>query len=213
MAFSAPTLICQKRELSTKSYLNKSKKDDYIPAIIYGKDQEPIPVMLAAKPTLKEFKTHGVHSIFNLNISGEPKKLISVVREYQNHPVTGKIIHIDFMTVSMTEKFTSSVPVHIIGEEAATKEGGIIQAGLTEIEVECLPQDLPDNITYDISDLKIGNNVTVGDITPPQGVTFLSDPDAVIVTILAPSRATTEDEASENEAAEAGEAVEAKNEE
>lgn len=209
MAFSAPTLVCQKRELSTKSHLKKLKKDEYIPGVIYGKDQEPISVMLAAKPTLKVFNTHGVHSIFNLDISGEPQQLISIVREYQNHPVTGKVIHIDFMTVSMTEKFTSFVPVHITGEEAATKEGGIIQAGLTEIEVECLPQDLPDSISYDISDFNIGQNVTVGDITPPPGVTFLSDPEAVIVTVLAPSRVTDEDEEAEAAEAEAGEVTEA----
>lgn len=212
MAFSAPILACQKRELSTKSYLNQLKKDEYIPAIVYGKDQEPIPVKLGSRQAMKAFNTHGVRSLFTLDISDE-SQLISVVRDFQKHPITGNIIHIDFMTVSMTEKFTSVVSVHITGEEDVTKEGGIVQLGLMEIEVECLPQDLPDNITYDISNLEIGSNVTVGDITPPTGVAFLSDPDAVIVTVLAPSRATDDDEALEGEEAEVAEDQEVQTEE
>lgn len=206
MAFSAPMLACQKRELSTKSYLNQLKKNEYIPAIIYGREQEPIPIMLGSRQAMKVFNTHGIRSIFTLDVN-EADQLISVVRDYQQHPITGKIIHIDFMTVSMTEKFTSVVPVHIIGEEAATKDDGIVQIGLTEIEVECLPQDLPDNITYDISELEIGSNVTVADLTPPPGVTFLSDDAAIIVTVLAPSR-DTEDEELEDEDGEATEVAE-----
>ncbi|HZJ84502.1 MAG TPA: 50S ribosomal protein L25 [Syntrophomonadaceae bacterium] len=198
MAFSAPTLACQKREVTTKSYLRQLKKDDYIPAIIYGKDQEPIPVMLGSKQVMRSFNSHGVRSIFNLDIAGDEfPELISVVRDYQIEPISGKIIHIDFMTISMTEKFTSAVSIHIIGEETVSREGGIVQTGITEIEVECLPKDLPEHITYDISDFEIGSTLNVGDLEPPAGVTFLTEPDTVIVTVVAPMR-EEEDEVDED---------------
>ncbi len=198
MAFSAPTLACQKREIRTKSYLKQLKKDDYVPAIIYGREQEPIPVMLGFKDVMKSFHTHGVRSIFNLDIAGEESpQLVSIVRDYQVEAISGRIIHIDFMTISMTETFTSVVPIHIFGEEAATKEGGIVQIGLTEVEVECLPKDLPEHITYDIADFDIGSTLSVGDLEPPQGVTFLTEPDTVIVTVVAPMEEVAEEEIDE----------------
>lgn len=194
MAVEAPTLACQKRELASKSYLNTLKKNENIPGIVYGKEQNPIPITIGARDAQKVFNSYGIRGIFSLNLDGEAKPFMSVVREIQKHPITGKITHIDFMTISMTEKFTSVVPVHVIGEEAAAKEGGIVQFGLKEIEVECLPKDLPENITIDISDLAIGSNVAVSDLEQINGVTFLSDLEAVIVTVLAPSKATTDDE-------------------
>lgn len=206
MAVESPTLACQKRELASKSHLNTLKKDEYIPGIVYGREQSPIPVTLGARATQKVFNTYGIRGIFSLNIDGEAKPFMAVIREMQRHPISGNIIHIDFMTISMTEKFTSAVSVHVVGEEAASKEGGIVQYGLKEIEVECLPKDLPENITIDISELEIGSNVAVSDLEEIAGVTFLSDPDAVIITVLAPSKATDDEEETDAEAADVAEA-------
>lgn len=197
MALAAPTLSCQKRELATKSHLNNLKRNENIPGIVYGREQNPMPITLGAREVYKVFSSHGARGIFSLDVAGESKPFMSVVRDLQKHPLTGKIIHIDFMTINMMEKFTSSVPVHIVGEEEAAKEGGIVQSGLKEIEVECLPQDLPESITCDISNLEIGSNITVSDIIAPAGVLFLSEPDAVVVTILAPNKATSDEEEAE----------------
>lgn len=212
MAIKAPTLACQQRELTSKSHLNQLKRNDYIPAIVYGKGQNPTPISLVGREVTKTFNTHGARGILSLDITGESKPLMAVVRDMQRHPISGKIVHIDFMTVNMAEKFTSSVSIHIIGEEEAAKDGGIVQIGLKELEVECLPQDLPENITYDISNLGIGNNVTVSDLQAPAGVVFLSDPDTVIVTVLAPNKATSEDD-DLNEEPEAGAGQEVQGEE
>lgn len=211
MAITAPSLACQQRELTTKSHLNQLKKNNMIPAIIYGKGQTTIPVTLEGRQVTKTFHTHGSRGIFSLDITGESKPVMAVVRDMQRDPLSGQIIHMDFMAVNMAEKFTSSVPVNITGEEEAAKGGGIVQYGLKVIEVECLPQDLPENITYDISNLEIGTNITVADLEAPAGVTFLSEPDAIIVTVLAPSKATSEDE--ELEAGEGEEVPQAAEEE
>lgn len=194
MAITAPSLACQQRELATKSHLKQLKKNNLIPAIIYGKGQATIPVTLDGRQVIKTFHTHGTRGIFSLDIPGESKPVMAVIRDVQRDFLTGQIIHMDFMAVNMTEKFTSAVPVQITGEEEAAKSGGIVQFGLKEVEVECLPQDLPESIVYDISNLEIGENITVADLEPPAGVTFLTDSDAVIVTVLAPSKGTDEDE-------------------
>ncbi|NLB88410.1 MAG: 50S ribosomal protein L25 [Syntrophomonadaceae bacterium] len=194
MAVTSPLLACQKRELNTKSHLKQLKRENKIPAIIYGKGQANITITLDGRQVIKTFNTHGARGIFSLEISGESKPVMAVIRDMQRDPLSGQIIHMDFMAVNMSEKFTSLVPVVILGEEEASKSGGIVQYGLKEIEVECLPQDLPENITYDISNLEIGSNITVADLEAPAGVEFLSSPDAVVVTILAPSKSTSEDE-------------------
>lgn len=202
MAKTAPLLACQKRELNTKSYLNQLKKNNMIPAVLYGKGQANMLITLEGRQVAKTFHSHGARGIFSLEISGEAKPVMAVIREIQRDPLSRQITHLDFMMINMSEKFTSLVPVVIHGEEEASKNGGIVQFGLKEIEVECLPQDLPENMTYDISNLEIGSTVTVADLQPPAGVEILSNPEAVIVTILAPSKATSEDE--EVEAGEEG---------
>ncbi|HZK43889.1 MAG TPA: 50S ribosomal protein L25 [Syntrophomonadaceae bacterium] len=212
MALKSPTMDCMKREISTKSHLNNLKRDGYIPAIVYEKGQESIPITVGDREINRTFSSHGARGIFTLNIAGEAEPFMTVIRELQRHPITGKILHIDFMAINVSETFTSSVSIHFIGEEKATKDEGVIQFGLTVLEVECLPKDLPDNIACDISELEIGDHITVADIEPPQGVVFLDEPDMVIVSVLAPDEEIEEETDEELEDLEGVEDVEGEEE-
>jgi large subunit ribosomal protein L25 len=183
---------CEKREIKSKGFLNQMKEKEFIPGIIYGHGQEATPVFLAGRELSRIFDKHGYHGLFSLQLKGEKKPKMALVKEVQKHPINGKVIHVDFLMVNMNEKIQSMVTIYIHGEEEVIKKGGILQAGAKEIEIACMPQDLPEYVTADVSELEFGHKIVVGDLQLPQGVEMISDPDTVIATVLAPSRASVE---------------------
>ena len=122
--------------------------------------------------------------------SGSPVK--AFVKDYQRHPITDEILHVDFFRVTMTEAISTNVPVEIVGTPIGVKQGGILEIIEREIEVECLPSDLPEKITIDVTNLAIGQSIHVKDIAAPKGVTILSTPDTVVVAVLAPHKVVEE---------------------
>ncbi|SHG43080.1 LSU ribosomal protein L25P [Thermosyntropha lipolytica DSM 11003] len=186
MAAIMASIKGQRREIGTKGKLNRLKKEGYVPGIVYGKTKEALPIAVNSRHINKIFSTYGFRGLFNLEIEGEEKPVTVLLREMQTHPVTKEMIHLDFFAIDMNEEITSEVPIVIAGEEEILKKGGILQLGVKEVEVECLPKDLPEAIICDISALDIGDHMTVGDLKAPAGVKIISDPDSIVVTILAP---------------------------
>ncbi|MBO8159781.1 50S ribosomal protein L25 [Thermosyntropha sp.] len=197
----AQSIKGQRRELGTKGKLNQLKKRGYIPGIVYGKNQEPVPIVVEAGHLQKVFHTYGVRGLFSLELEGEAKPITVLLREVQKNPVKQNITHLDFFAIDLTEEITSEVPIYIEGEEAVLKKGGILQLGVKEVEIECLPENLPEHIVCDISSLEIGDHLTVGDLKAPEGVRIISDPESIVVTILAPKK--TDEETGEETEAEA----------
>lgn len=206
----AQKIAGQKREIKGKGYLQEMKRKEFVPGVVYGKDTDSMPLFLGKRELTKTFTNHGSRGLFSLEIEGEAKPFMVLVRELQRNPLSGQINHVDFLTVNMNEKINSNVVVHIIGEEELLKKGGILQLGAKEIEVSCMPQNIPENFECDVANLGIGDKIVVGDLQVPDGVEILSDPDSVIATSLVPSKATADEgeEATEGEGAEAAEATE-----
>ncbi|MBC7075667.1 MAG: 50S ribosomal protein L25 [Syntrophomonadaceae bacterium] len=204
------TLTCEKRDRKNKGYLKEMRRNQQIPGVVYGREIEPMLVKLNEKQLLKTFNTYGYRGLFSLEVEGQEDQVAVLVREVQKHPISGKVLHVDFLTVNMAEKIESSVAVYITGEEEVEKKGGILQLGIKEVDVKCFPQDLPGYLACDVSGLNIGDKITVGDLQAPEGVEIVSEPESVVALVLAPSRAVEEEAL--GEAAEAGEA-EAKAEE
>jgi large subunit ribosomal protein L25 len=200
----AEKISCQKRDIKTKGYLNELKHNGLVPGTVYGKGIENQAIALASKHLSRIFQIHGSRGLFSLEIDGG-NGLMVVVREIQRHPINGQITHVDFWKVRLDEKINSTVGISIIGEEEIMKKGGILQAGAKEIEVSCLPQDIPETLVYDIATLEIGDKVTVADLQVPAGVEILTDLEALVATVLAPSKATTGEESEEGEGIEAEE--------
>lgn len=201
----AEKISCHKRDIKTRGYLNELKRNGSIPGTVYGKGIDNQAIAISLKQLTRTFQVHGSRGLFSLEIDGG-SGLMVVVREIQRHPITGQITHVDFWKVRLDEKINSTVGISIIGEEEIMKKGGILQAGAKEIEVSCLPQDIPETLVYDIAALEIGDKVTVADLQVPAGVEILSDLETMVATVLAPSKATDEEEVEEEgEAAEAGE--------
>jgi large subunit ribosomal protein L25 len=188
---NAEKLTCLPRELSTRGYLKDLKRRGFVPGTVYGKGMDNQAISLDLRQISRVFQSHGSRGLFSLQIGTANKAVMAVVREIQRHPLTGQLVHVDFWKVSMDEKINNTVGIVITGEEELLKKGGILQAGIKEIEVSCLPQDIPENMTCDVSTLGIGDKITVADLTIPAGVEVLSDQEALIVTVLAPSRAAT----------------------
>jgi large subunit ribosomal protein L25 len=204
----AQTLKGVKRELKGKGHLHELRRGQMIPSIVYGQGREPLPIALEGRNLNRIFSHHGSSGLFSLELEGEPRPILALVREVQRHPVNREINHLDFLEVSMTEKITSNVPIHIIGEEEITKQGAILQSGAKELEVACLPADLPESVICDVSQLQIGEKITVADLAVEANVEKISDPDTVVAVILGASKSTDDETTEEEEATGESEAAE-----
>ncbi len=172
------------REIKTKGYLKQMRQKGYIPAVAYGFKIQPINLWVKYK-VLNDIitKVSSIEgTVFNLKI--DDKQYPAIIKEIQKDPVTDKPIHVDFQVVSLKTKIEVKVPVHLKGEETALRlTGGMIDFPVRELRIKCLPKDIPKCIEIDISNLKIGQAITVKDI-PQEKFTILEPQDTIIVHIL-----------------------------
>lgn len=139
----------------------------------------------------------GDNALYDIELPGSEKATARIV-DVQRDPLTGRLLHVDFAPVNMTERIEVTVPVVVSGEAPGAKEGGVLQQVLYEVQVESLPGNIPQELEIDVSNLGMGENLTLGEIELPEGVTLVSDPEEVVVTVTTPTEIT------EEEAAEAG---------
>ncbi len=184
-------LECAKREVSTKGKLHELRRQEMVPGVIYGRDVSPVPLTLKLADLTRIFRSRGTGGLYKLSIQGEEPRM-ALLRDVQRKPLTGEIIHVDFMQVKMSENITAAVPVVITGDEELVKQGAILQAGLKEVEVECLPGDLPDSLHLDISGKSMGDTVLVQDLEHPAGVRIVTDSETVALVISHPAREVEE---------------------
>ncbi len=185
-----------KREVIGKK-VKALRREGKLPAIVYGHQFLPMPILLDYRQASRSLSGVSSSQLIELNVDG--KKIPVLVRERQHHPISGNLLHVDFLAVSMTEALRAFVPIEVEGEAPAVKElGGVLVTGLEEIEVECLPKDLPERIVVDLSKLeKIGDGIYVKDLLMPAGVEVLSDSEEMVVLITAPEGEEVEAEIAE----------------
>jgi large subunit ribosomal protein L25 len=117
----------------------------------------------------------------------EGEEHLAIPREIQRDHIHAKFVHVDFLAVSRTQSITVSVPVVETGEAVGIKEGGVVEHHLRELQVECLPQDVPDQIEVDITDVELGGMIHVSDLVVPTGVTILTNPEDAVLSIITPA--------------------------
>lgn len=154
-----------------------------LPGVIYGKSTESIPIILDLKEATKILKATSSSSLLTINIDGE--EFSTLVRERQRDFIRGNYLHVDFLSVSLTEKVRAKVNIVAEGEAPALNDiETLLTSGLDQIEVESLPQDLPEKFTVDLSSLEeVGDGIYVRDLEIPPNVELLADPDEMIVVI------------------------------
>ena len=195
MAGLTQVLKCVKREIKNTGYLRELKRNEWVPAVIYGKGKENLNILLARKELSRSFTHFGTRGIFSLEVEGEKQVVMTQVKEIQKNRISGAITHVDFLAVKMDEKIHSMIRIHLVGEEEIINKGGALQLIIREIPVVCLPGDLPEVVSLDISGLEIGSKVVIGDLALPAAVEALEDADAVVANILASTVENTEGEA------------------
>jgi large subunit ribosomal protein L25 len=183
-----PEIVIQATRRNIKGKQVKAlRREGKLPAIIYGKHLvEPIPLLLDMHNSSHSLAKIGSSDLITLDVDGE--QYPSLVREKQRDFIYGNLLHVDFQSISMDEKLRTTVRINLIGEPPAVKEfSGILVTGEGELEIECLPADLPSVIQVDVSRLeKIGDVIAVRDIIMPENVTLLSDLDELVAHVTAP---------------------------
>jgi large subunit ribosomal protein L25 len=171
-----------------RSAVRKLKARGFIPAVIYGGKVKPQPLQVAARD-VNAMMSHasGENVLVELEIVGEKSSRTALVQEVQHSPVGGEIRHLDFHAISMDETIQAEVPLDPIGTANGVKNfGGLLEQSLRALAIECLPRDLPDRITVDVSALNIGDSIHVRDIQLPSGVTAKVPLDLTAFSVLAP---------------------------
>jgi large subunit ribosomal protein L25 len=185
------TLQAEPRSETGKGPARRLRAAGRVPATLYGHGVEPTSIHVSAQDLLHVFHaTGGASVLVDLKIDGAEH--LTIAREIQRDLMHNRFIHVDFLAVARDEKITVDIELHEVGESAGQRAGGVVEHHLREIEVECLPADVPERIEFNISSLRIGESVRVGDLTPPSGVTFLTDPDTMVLAVVEPAVMDTE---------------------
>src|SRR4029077_2897041 len=161
----------------------KLRTSGRVPATIYGRQTKPLNLELVGKE-LEDLIHHSISENILVDLAVDKAKRLALVQEVQHHPLSGKVLHVDFHEVSATEKVTIMVPVETIGEAVGVKTGGgVLEHVLFKIKVRALPKDLPEFIQVDVSKLEIGQAVHIGDIQPPPGTEILGDKHISVIAV------------------------------
>ena len=174
------------REDFGKNAARRLRHSGRVPAVVYGGGGPAIPVAVDPKKVLQILHSDAGHNaIFTLGMKGKTSARV-MLRDWQVDPVTGQLLHVDLVRVTRGTKLRVKVPIQITGEPAGVKvQGGILEFVLREVEVECLPEDIPDHITADVTELTIGLNLRVSNLPlDPNKVKVLSDPNQVVAHVV-----------------------------
>ncbi|MBI4550151.1 MAG: 50S ribosomal protein L25/general stress protein Ctc [Candidatus Omnitrophica bacterium] len=179
------------RENLGKGHARRIRRENRIPAILYGSKLAPVALSVDLKEFKKVLKTGaGENVILTLKIDGLKKdsEHTARIKDIQVDPVTDAFSHVDFNAISLTEKIRVQVPVHAKGEAPGVKEGGVLEHIHREVEVECLPTQIPEKFEVVVDQMKIGDSVHVRELAMPEGVVSTMDPDEVILALHAPMK-------------------------
>lgn len=194
-------LVVEKRSKDElkKNASRRLRSGGFIPAIIYGQSSEPVSIKINSRKLKEILKGRSIANlILDMQVSGNGKgvKETAIVKEIQRNPISSEFLHIDFLRIQMEKEVETAVHVVILNEEESIgvkEEGGVVQHGLRELHISCLPGDIPESITYDIKDLTLGHGIKVSDIVVNDKIKILNDPDEVVVSIIHPTHMIVEE--------------------
>jgi large subunit ribosomal protein L25 len=184
------TLPAEIRTRLGKGGARQLRRAGKIPAILYGGAEPPVPIAVEKGRVLEIFRKYGHTSIFSLALDGRTVPVI--IKDWQLDPVTGVLLHVDFLRVDLTKPTRVKVPVEVVGEAIGVRQGGLLDVATHEVEIECLPTEIPPRLQVDVSALEIGDHIAVKDLQLGDRVRVLDDPERVIVSVLAPRVAEEE---------------------
>jgi large subunit ribosomal protein L25 len=191
-ATDTTALSVAQREPAGSREARRLRREGRVPGIVYGGGEDPIAFQVEVR-TLRQALAHA-GAVINLSIEGASSTPV-VVKDLVRHPVNGETVHLDLLRVRLDQAIQSTVALELVGADAApgVREGGVLEHVTRELTIEALPGDIPDSIEQDVSEMVIGDTITLESLRPPANVKVLDDPETVIAT-LSPPRLQTEDE-------------------
>ncbi len=204
MAAQETTLTVAPRDVEGSRSTRRLRRTGFVPGIVYGGGAEPLPFQVDAR-TLRQALAHG-GAVITLTLEGGESTPV-VLKDHHRHPVTGNMLHVDLLRVDLSERITATVVLDLVGADDApgVKAGGVLEQVTRELNIEALPNAIPDLLHHDVSAAEIGDTITLDAIAAPEGVTLLDDPETVIVTVTPPRLSTEADDEIEQETEVVGE--------
>jgi large subunit ribosomal protein L25 len=177
------------RSLKGRRISRKLGRQGLVPGIVYGGDQPP--EMFVIDPRTLDRIRHsagGLTTLFRFTIEGKKDEPVVIIKEIQEDPVSGYLLHADLMRISMDRPLQVKIPLHLTGTPRGVKQqGGVLDFVMREIEISCLPGDMPERLEIDVSELEIGHSLKVEDLTVPERVTVHTDAHAPVATVVTPA--------------------------
>lgn len=174
----------------SKSHMKKIRRQGYVTGTVYGKGVEPIPVEVPLDELIRQSKRTeaGIKSLIDLKIKGAPHNGdgIVIIKDFYKDPISRRVLDIQFQRVNLSEKIHVGVPVELVGDCEGVKSGGILEQIIDEIQISCLPTDIPPRIEVDVTGLGIGEHINVSQLSLPEGIEVLTDHDTTVCTCRPP---------------------------
>ena len=181
------------------------RRTGQVPAVVYGKDMEAQAIAVDGRELHGVLHTEaGLNALINLEIDGAKKRL-TMAKMVDRHPVRGEITHVDFVTISLTEKTRAEVTLDLQGDPIGVREGGIIETINNSVLVEALPTEIPTSIVIDVSGMDVGDTLRVSDLPVIDGVEYIADLDEPLITVVLPAAEIAAEVVEEGEGIEEGE--------
>ncbi len=205
MAGEIPDFVAQERTGTGKGAARQARRDGMVPGIVFGGDADPLPINVPFNMLIKKLREGRFKStLFNMKVEGHDDVRV-ICRDVQRHVVKDLPTHIDFMRLKRTTQINLFIAVEVVGEDVSPglKKGGVLTLIRPEVELIVTAGDIPDHITIDVSEIEIGDNVTISSVKLPEGAKPTIDRDFVIAQISAPSGLKSQDDEDEDGAEEA----------
>lgn len=169
------------------------RREGQVPAVVYGRDMEPVNVAVDARELYGALHTEaGTNALITLQMDGN--EVLTMARVVERHPFRSEYRHIDFQKISLTETITTEVPIHFEGEPVGVLEGGVFSPRRTSVEIEAVVTQIPGYVELEISGVELGESLRVSDLPAVDGVTYLEDPDSVVMSVTLPAAEIEEPE-------------------
>jgi large subunit ribosomal protein L25 len=184
-------LRAEPRSESGKGPARRLRAAGRVPATLYGHGVEPTSISVSAQDLLHLFHQGGGASVL-VDLSFDGEDMLTIVREVQRDHIHNRFIHVDFMAVRRDEAIVVNVELHETGDSVGVHAGGVVEHHLREVELRCLPENVPERLEFDITNVRIGESVRVADLVPPDGVEILTDPETMVLAVVEPAVMDTE---------------------
>ena len=184
-------MLVQERESRGSAESRRLRKQGLIPGVLYGRGQTPQAISVPERELRRVLTgAGGLHAILDVALEGQETTHPSILKEFQQHPVKGGIIHIDLQEVRLDQPIQARVVVELVGDEpVGVTEGGVLSQVNREVTVQALPMEIPEHLELDVSRMAIGDTLRLADLPPHEGVEYLDDPEeTVLATVTMPTR-------------------------